>query len=182
MLLLLLLICLQTSLQEPDGYSGFACQECKNQNAYGEKCDKECDCVHGVCNKGPEGNGECLCQPPYTGKNCDQGICAARDCDVNAQCSTQGSKVTCACKPDYLGDGKICVPRNPCSENNGGCPLNSTVCVFKGANKGFDEEMLCHNHVLRGQHLFKDLEGRDRNFYGGGWFRSKGNKLRHSHH
>uniref|UniRef100_A0A8D2ZQD1 Stabilin 1 n=1 Tax=Scophthalmus maximus TaxID=52904 RepID=A0A8D2ZQD1_SCOMX len=304
-----------------DGYSGFACQECKNQNAYGEKCDKECDCVHGVCNKGPEGNGECLCQPPYTGKNCDQvstrcsncspySFCGgegdaanceclpgyrktaagkSRDCDVNAQCSTQGSKVTCACKPDYLGDGKICVPRNPCSENNGGCPLNSTVCVFKGANKsgcecmfgmspvggnpesgcelvsacladtceptavcqteldgqprcvceagqigdgrrcygnlmeriielsrsgsrkenmtetvglfergcelllshngpftvfiplmtksfGFDEEMLCHNHVLRGQHLFKDLEGRDRNFYGGGWFRSKGNK------
>lgn len=32
-----------------------------------------CDCKNGVCNKGPEGDGECLCQPPYTGKNCDQG-------------------------------------------------------------------------------------------------------------
>lgn len=33
----------------------------------------ECDCMHGVCNKGPEGDGQCLCQPPYTGKRCDQG-------------------------------------------------------------------------------------------------------------
>lgn len=33
----------------------------------------ECDCVHGVCNKGPEGDGQCLCQPPYTGKRCDKG-------------------------------------------------------------------------------------------------------------
>uniref|UniRef100_I3IVA2 Stabilin 1 n=1 Tax=Oreochromis niloticus TaxID=8128 RepID=I3IVA2_ORENI len=115
--------------------------------------------------------GECLCQPPYTGKNCDQGktmcnncspysyckgegdaavceclpgyrktpqnkcVCSQRDCDVNAQCSSRGLKVSCVCKPGYLGDGKICIPQNPCLDNNGGCPLNSTVCVFKGANK-----------------------------------------------
>lgn len=156
-----------------DGFTGFACQECKNPNAYGERCDKVCDCKHGVCNKGPEGDGECLCQPPYTGKNCDQenrrcnncspysyckgegdaavceclpgyrktpqnkcaSVCSQRDCDVNAQCSSRGLKVSCACKPGYLGDGKICIPQNPCLDNNGGCPLNSTVCVFKGANK-----------------------------------------------
>ncbi len=63
------------------------------------------------------------------------GVCSARDCDVNAQCSSQGSKVSCSCKPDYQGDGRICVPRNPCSENNGGCPINSTICVFRGPNK-----------------------------------------------
>ncbi|KAM9361358.1 stabilin-1 [Symphorus nematophorus] len=156
-----------------EGFSGFACQECKNPNFYGEKCDKECDCVHGVCNKGPEGDGQCLCQPPYTGTRCDQvstrcnncspysycrgegdaayceclpghrktsqgkcaSVCSARDCDVNAECSTQGSKVSCTCKPDYEGDGKICVPKNPCSVNNGGCPINSTICVFNGPNK-----------------------------------------------
>uniref|UniRef100_A0AAQ4QDY4 EGF-like domain-containing protein n=1 Tax=Gasterosteus aculeatus aculeatus TaxID=481459 RepID=A0AAQ4QDY4_GASAC len=134
-------------------------------------CVTVCDCAHGVCSNGPEGDGQCLCQPPYSGTRCDQGetqrdevtsgvcgrgskkkspsllwtewdlcfsssgICAARDCDVNAQCSSQGSRVTCACKPDYLGDGRVCVPRNPCSENNGGCPVNSTVCVFKGPNE-----------------------------------------------
>lgn len=63
------------------------------------------------------------------------GVCSANDCDPNAQCSLQRSKVTCVCKPDYEGDGRICVPKNPCSDNNGGCPINSTVCVFKGPNK-----------------------------------------------
>ncbi|KAK5871975.1 hypothetical protein PBY51_012712 [Eleginops maclovinus] len=162
-----------------EGFSGFACQECKSPNYYGENCDKKCDCEHGVCNEGPEGDGQCFCQPPYTGKRCDQvssrcstcspysyckgegdaadcdclpghrrmlqgrcaTICSLRDCDVNAQCSSQGSKVSCACKPDYLGNGKICVPRNPCSENNGGCPTNSTICVFKGPNKSSCECM-----------------------------------------
>uniref|UniRef100_A0A3B4V977 Stabilin 1 n=1 Tax=Seriola dumerili TaxID=41447 RepID=A0A3B4V977_SERDU len=317
-----------------DGFSGFACQKCKNQNMFGEKCDKECDCVHGVCNEGPEGDGQCLCQPPYTGKRCDQvsarcsncspysfckgegdtadceclpgyrktaqgkcaSICSPRDCDVNAQCSSQGSKVSCVCKPDYQGDGRICVPRNPCSDNNGGCPINSTICVFKGPNKsscecmsgmspiggspefgcqlvsacsadtcdptavcqteldgqprcvceagqigdgrrcygnlmeqlielgrtgsqrenlteavalfekgcllllshngpftafiplilliysltlslqGVNEELVCKNHLILGQHLYKDLEGRDFNMYGGAKMRSKDNK------
>nr|XP_020466831.1 stabilin-1 [Monopterus albus] len=311
-----------------DGFSGFACHKCKNQNAFGEKCDKECECVHGVCNNGPEGDGQCLCQPPYIGKRCDQvgtrcsncspysyckgegdtadceclpgymkmpngrcgAFCSGRDCDINAQCSLQGSKVVCACKPDYQGDGKICVPINPCSENNGGCPINSTICVFKGPNKsscecmfgmspiggrpefgcqlvsacsadtcdptavcqteldgqprcvceagqigdgrrcygnlmerlleldrsgsqrenltgavalfargcslllshsgpftafipllktpltGVDDELVCKNHLILGQHLYKDLEGRDFNLYGGAKLRTKGNK------
>ncbi|XP_037346204.2 stabilin-1 [Pungitius pungitius] len=311
-----------------DGFSGFACQECRDQNRFGEKCDKECDCVHGACSNGPEGDGQCLCQPPYTGKRCDQvstrcsscspysyckgdadaagceclpgykktstgkcaSICSARDCDANAQCSSQGSRVTCACKPDYQGDGRVCVPRNPCSENNGGCPVNSTVCVFKGPNKsqcqcmfgmspvggsaafgcelvsacsedtcdptaecltetdgqhrcvceagqigdghrcygnlmerlmeldrsgsqrenltgsvamfakgcspllshagpftafvpvmktplsGVNEEQMCKNHLILGQHILRDLEGRDFNLVGGAKWRSKGNK------
>uniref|UniRef100_A0A3Q2QFF6 EGF-like domain-containing protein n=1 Tax=Fundulus heteroclitus TaxID=8078 RepID=A0A3Q2QFF6_FUNHE len=122
-----------------------------------------CDCEHGVCNKGPDGDGQCLCQPPYAGTRCDQGrsllvfkndfdakffkshcsselllspvSCSQRDCDANAQCSTQATNIRCTCKPGYEGDGRICVPKNPCLENNGGCPLNSTVCVFKGPNK-----------------------------------------------
>ncbi|XP_029908219.1 stabilin-1 isoform X3 [Myripristis murdjan] len=162
-----------------DGFSGFACQECKNQNAFGENCDQECDCVNGVCNKGPEGDGQCLCQPPYTGRRCDQvssscrncssyshckeqgeaavceclpgyrrspqntcrSVCSGRDCHANADCSSAGAAVRCACKPGYDGDGRICVPRNPCSVNNGGCPPNSTVCVFKGPNKSSCECM-----------------------------------------
>uniref|UniRef100_A0A3Q3WJQ0 Uncharacterized protein n=1 Tax=Mola mola TaxID=94237 RepID=A0A3Q3WJQ0_MOLML len=160
-----------------EGFSGFACQECKDPDVFGDKCDKKCDCEHGVCSKGPEGDGQCFCQPPYTGTRCDQVsngcsncspysyckgegdaayceclpgyrkmpqgkcICSARDCDVNAECSTKGSKVSCSCKPDYEGDGRICVPKNPCSNNNGGCPFNSTICVFKGPNKSSCECM-----------------------------------------
>ncbi|KAM8868381.1 stabilin-1-like isoform 1-T2 [Synchiropus picturatus] len=163
-----------------NGFSGFACHECKNPKAYGENCDKECDCVHGVCNKGPDGDGQCLCQPPYFGKRCDQvtssckscspysyckgegdaavceclpgyrrtpqnkcaSVCSGRDCGDNAQCSATGSKITCSCKADYEGDGRICVPKNPCTINNGGCPDQFTVCVFKGPNKSSCECVL----------------------------------------
>ncbi|XP_013870779.1 stabilin-1 [Austrofundulus limnaeus] len=156
-----------------EGFSGFACHECKNPDVFGKNCDKVCDCVNGVCNKGPDGDGQCLCQPPYTGKRCDQvssrcsscssysycrgdrdnaececlpgyrrmtqnkcsRVCTSTDCDINAQCSLKGSKMACACKPDYEGDGRVCVPKNPCLQNNGGCPINSTVCVFRGPNK-----------------------------------------------
>ncbi|XP_008297326.1 stabilin-1 [Stegastes partitus] len=162
-----------------DGFSGVSCQNCKNPNAYGEKCDKVCDCEQGVCNKGPDGDGQCLCQPPYTGRRCDRvssgcqscgpysycrgdedsatceclpghrrtnqnrctSVCSQSDCDPNAQCSSQGSRISCACKPGYVGDGRLCVPRNPCSSDNGGCPPNSTVCVFKGPNKSSCECM-----------------------------------------
>uniref|UniRef100_A0A3Q1AJG6 Stabilin 1 n=1 Tax=Amphiprion ocellaris TaxID=80972 RepID=A0A3Q1AJG6_AMPOC len=90
------------------------------------------------------GDGEaasCECLPGYRRNNQNKcmflspGVCSQRDCDVNAQCSSQGSRISCVCKPDYEGDGRVCLPRNPCSDNNGGCPSNSTVCVFKGANK-----------------------------------------------
>ncbi|XP_075993005.1 stabilin-1, partial [Genypterus blacodes] len=311
-----------------DGFSGFACQECKNQKAYGENCDKQCDCEYGVCNDGPEGDGQCLCQPPYTGRRCDQvstscrncstysyckgeGVaavceclpgyrrtpqnscassCSSRDCHVDASCSSVGSKIKCTCKTDYEGDGKICIPKNPCAENNGGCPLNSTICVFRGPNKsscecmagmspiggnpelgcnlistcslgtcdftavcqtgldgrprcvceagqigdgwrcygnlmervieldrngdhrgnltgaialfekgcelllsqhgpftafipllktplsGINKDVLCNNHLMLGQHLYKDLEGQDFNLYGGAAARSKDNQ------
>lgn len=54
---------------------------------------------------------------------------------MNAECSTLGSKIRCTCKPGYEGDGRICVPKNPCNDNNGGCPFNSTYCVFEGPDK-----------------------------------------------
>uniref|UniRef100_A0AAV2MM82 EGF-like domain-containing protein n=1 Tax=Knipowitschia caucasica TaxID=637954 RepID=A0AAV2MM82_KNICA len=218
-------------------------------------------------------------------------VCSSRDCDENAQCSSQGSKVTCVCKTDYEGNGRVCVPKNPCNQNNGDCPVNSTVCAFSGANKstcqcmagmrpvggsaqfgcelvsaclkdschpsascrtgldghdrcecsseqigdgwrcygnlmeqlleldrtgdhrgnltetialfekgcslllnhdgpftafipllrtpltGVNEEEVCKNHLILGEHLYKDLEGKDFSLYGGGRLRSKGNKV-----
>lgn len=44
--------------------------------------------------------------------------------------------------------------------------------------QGFNEEAVCKNHLILGQHLYKNLEGRDFDLYGGATFRSKGNKVR----
>lgn len=43
--------------------------------------------------------------------------------------------------------------------------------------QGLNEELVCKNHLILGQHLYKDLEGRDFELYGGAKFRSKGNKV-----
>ncbi|XP_056462964.1 stabilin-1 isoform X1 [Gadus chalcogrammus] len=87
----------------------------------------------------------CVCLPGHRKSatlNTCMSSCSARDCHPDADCSTVGSKVQCVCKAGYHGDGKICLPINPCSVNNGDCPPNSTVCVFKGPNKSSCECML----------------------------------------
>uniref|UniRef100_H3BX58 EGF-like domain-containing protein n=1 Tax=Tetraodon nigroviridis TaxID=99883 RepID=H3BX58_TETNG len=132
------------------------------------------------CNSGSDGDGQCLCQPPYSGPRCDQvsskcshcssyshcngdgeatsceclpgyrktaegtctGVCSAGDCDANGQCSSEGAKISCSCKQGYEGNGKVCIPINPCSKDNGGCPSNSTYCVLKGPDKSSCECML----------------------------------------
>ncbi|KAI1890377.1 hypothetical protein AGOR_G00153100 [Albula goreensis] len=155
------------------GYTGFACQQCKNKNAYGDHCQSECNCVHGECNRGPSGDGQCYCQPPYSGPRCDQvtascanctayshckgegdqaaclclprfmkvgricsGVCSKDECGPSGQCKYLGAgKFQCTCKEGFEGDGKFCAPVNPCNTDNGGCPTNSTVCVLLSAGK-----------------------------------------------
>ncbi|XP_064160250.1 stabilin-1 [Anguilla rostrata] len=156
-----------------EGFTGFACHECKSKNAYGEDCKSKCTCVNGECNNGPSGTGECLCQPPYSGPKCDQvtascsnctaysyckgeggqatcvclpgfkkvgrictGVCSKNTCDPNAECAYLGARnFQCKCKEGYEGDGRVCIPVNPCSTDNGGCPTNSTICVYTGPGK-----------------------------------------------
>lgn len=43
--------------------------------------------------------------------------------------------------------------------------------------QGIDEELVCKNHLILGQHLYKNLEGQDFTLYGGAKLRSKGNKV-----
>ncbi len=55
-------------------------------------------------------------------------------CHVNASCKTSvnGTDVTCQCNAGYQGDGIICDAINPCQNSSGGCPTESTSCVYTG--------------------------------------------------
>ncbi|XP_072181396.1 stabilin-2-like [Diadema setosum] len=41
----------------------------------------------------------------------------------------------CECQDGYHGDGVVCSPINPCLSNYGGCPTNSSLCIFDGPNQ-----------------------------------------------
>lgn len=47
--------------------------------------------------------------------------------------------------------------------------------------QGVNEELVCQNHLIEGQHLYKELEGRDFNMLGGTKMRNKDNKVTFSH-
>ena len=47
----------------------------------------------------------------------------------HADCSFDGSAVTCTCEEGHQGDGQTCDRVNPCDTNNGGCDANA-ACAF----------------------------------------------------
>lgn len=62
-----------------------ACNDCV-AGYFGSACSQPCTCVHGICNSGPAGNGQCgTCDPGWAGPNCDQcptGM-SGSDCGCN---------------------------------------------------------------------------------------------------
>uniref|UniRef100_A0A8C5T943 Stabilin 1 n=1 Tax=Malurus cyaneus samueli TaxID=2593467 RepID=A0A8C5T943_9PASS len=178
-------------------YSGYACQNCQDENRFGPDCQSECDCVHGECNSGVTGNGSCTCYGGYTGPRCDQELplckgvtceanseCVVRDgtavcdcklgyrkqgstcqaqdpctpspCSPFAVCKVLGSRTyQCTCKEGFQGDGKVCQPINPCVDSNGGCPENSTICVYRRPG----EVRAVTAKIGDGRSCYKDLLG-----------------------
>ncbi|KPP67495.1 stabilin-1-like [Scleropages formosus] len=63
-------------------------------------------------------------------------MCSTNVCDRNAECTNQeGKNYRCKCKDGYQGNGMLCTPVNPCDTDNGGCPANSTSCVYVSPGK-----------------------------------------------
>nr|XP_014344303.1 PREDICTED: stabilin-1 [Latimeria chalumnae] len=103
-------------------FGGFVCQECADENAYGQDCASTCNCVHGVCNSGITGDGSCICELGYAGPKCDQEstLCKLLNCGANSHCvEWLGRTATCECMP---GDQKI---GNTCKARNNSCTFGS---------------------------------------------------------
>uniref|UniRef100_A0A287ALB0 Stabilin 1 n=1 Tax=Sus scrofa TaxID=9823 RepID=A0A287ALB0_PIG len=76
----------------------------------------------------------CRCLPGYTqqGSKCEAlDPCRSSPCSTVAQCSVSPrGQAECRCPENYYGDGTVCLPQDPCITNNGGCPSNSTLCLY----------------------------------------------------
>ncbi|XP_030632865.1 stabilin-1 [Chanos chanos] len=110
-----------------EGYTGFACQKCTNENSYGDHCSSRCSCVNGKCNSGPDGNGECYCQPPFSGPKCDKVSSSCSNCTAYSYCKGDPRSAVCECLPGYKKVGHICT--GVCSSNV--CDVNAD-CSYKG--------------------------------------------------
>uniref|UniRef100_A0A8C3BMF8 Stabilin 1 n=1 Tax=Cairina moschata TaxID=8855 RepID=A0A8C3BMF8_CAIMO len=100
-------------------YSGFACQNCRDENRFGPDCQSVCDCVHGECNSGVTGNGSCTCYGGYTGTRCDQELplCKGVKCEANSECTVKDGTAVCDCKPGYRKSGSTCLAQDPCASS-----------------------------------------------------------------
>ena len=60
------------------------------------------------------------------------GACDSAECDENATCSVVAGEARCQCKPDYVGDGKMCTFDESCAALS--CDSNAE-CVMNGASR-----------------------------------------------
>ncbi|XP_046881637.1 stabilin-1 isoform X2 [Hypomesus transpacificus] len=109
-------------------YSGLNCEQvsasCRNCTSYS------------YC-KAVGDNAVCECLPGFkkVGHSCE-GVCSPNKCHLDAECTyLGGTTFQCRCKIGFEGDGQRCLPIDPCSKGNGGCPANSTICVYEGPGK-----------------------------------------------
>ncbi|XP_078677001.1 stabilin-2-like isoform X1 [Branchiostoma floridae x Branchiostoma belcheri] len=130
----------------------------------GEHCDEplpHCDALDcnqfGRCVEQAQGEElVCRCLPGYhgDGKNSCLPIdpCLEAVCAPQADCIHTGpNQHRCECRPNYSGDGRVCLPIDPCQTNFGGCPTNSTVCVYDAPGKAHCECKQGYVDLVEGQ-------------------------------
>uniref|UniRef100_A0A3Q2T7H6 EGF-like domain-containing protein n=1 Tax=Fundulus heteroclitus TaxID=8078 RepID=A0A3Q2T7H6_FUNHE len=88
-----------------------------------------------------------------TAKNpCLQPVCHAQ-----ASCVHTGpDQHQCACNQGYSGDGRVCMPVNPCQTENGGCSAGSARCVYHGPGKSHCECLAGFEPLADGSCSLKD--------------------------
>ncbi|KTF90195.1 hypothetical protein cypCar_00014156 [Cyprinus carpio] len=136
------------------GFIGTACEDCK-ANLYGPLCSNMCSCKNGICHSGVKGTGQCTCLSGYTGIDCDRAInpCLRSVCHANAVCAHTGpNQHVCTCTQGYSGDGRVCMPIDPCQTDLGNCTSGSTRCVYDGPGKS-------HCECLEGFEKFVEGKG-----------------------
>uniref|UniRef100_A0A8C4M2Y6 Stabilin-1 n=1 Tax=Equus asinus asinus TaxID=83772 RepID=A0A8C4M2Y6_EQUAS len=109
----------------------------------GPRCDQElpvCQALH--CPQNAQCSAEaptCSCLPGHTqqGSECRApDPCRPSPCSPLAQCSVSPrGQAECRCPENYHGDGMVCLPQDPCTTNHGGCPSNSTLCLYQRPGK-----------------------------------------------
>ncbi|XP_069874692.1 stabilin-1 [Dipodomys merriami] len=105
----------------------------------GPRCDQELRvCKERSCPQNSQCSAEapgCRCPPGHTlqdSKCIAPNPCQSSPCSPLASCSVSPTgQAQCHCPENYHGDGKICLPQDPCTNNFGGCPSNSTVCIYQ---------------------------------------------------
>uniref|UniRef100_A0A8C1QGI3 Stabilin 2 n=1 Tax=Cyprinus carpio TaxID=7962 RepID=A0A8C1QGI3_CYPCA len=74
-------------------------------------------------------------------------------CHANAVCAHTGpNQHVCTCTEGYSGDGRVCMPIDPCQTNLGNCTSGSTRCVYDGPGKS-------HCECLEGFEKFVERKG-----------------------
>ncbi|XP_043443478.1 stabilin-1 isoform X3 [Prionailurus bengalensis] len=109
----------------------------------GARCDQELPVCQALnCPQNSQCSAEapaCSCLPGHTqqGRECRApNPCQPSPCSPLAQCSVSPTgQAQCRCPKDYHGDGTVCLPHDPCTINHGGCPINSTVCLYLRSGK-----------------------------------------------
>ncbi|XP_045349022.1 stabilin-1 isoform X1 [Leopardus geoffroyi] len=109
----------------------------------GPRCDQELPVCQALnCPQNSQCSAEapaCSCLPGHTqqGRECRApNPCQPSPCSPLAQCSVSPTgQAQCRCPKDYHGDGTVCLPHDPCTINHGGCPINSTVCLYLRSGK-----------------------------------------------
>ncbi|XP_047387387.1 stabilin-1 [Sciurus carolinensis] len=109
----------------------------------GPHCDQELHICQALsCPQNSQCSAEaptCRCLPGYTqqGRVClAPNPCQSSPCSPLARCSVSvEGQAQCHCPENYYGDGRVCLSQDPCTINFGGCPSNSTSCLYQRPGK-----------------------------------------------